>query len=138
MPELYVMGDAQFAGGPLLAYGSRDPQMDIFAAGDRMGASGWKINRLQKPDGLHAMVTAQHAKVTGEYLRDLRAAVAAVKADPGLARTGSPATYGMMSHLPLPGLVRSQVLDRFAAMYRVGGAGLDLDAEPAGPQGTVG
>lgn len=138
MPELYVMGDEASVVGPLLAYGSRDPDVNIFAVGDQMDAKGWKINRLQKPDGLHAMVTAQHAQVTADYLRDLRAAVAAVKADPSLARSGSAATYGMMSHLPLRGMVRSKVLDSFAQMYRIGGAELDLDAAHAAPQNGLG
>jgi sphinganine-1-phosphate aldolase len=138
IPELYVMGRPEFVVGPLLAYGSRDPQVNVFAVGDQMDARGWKINRLQKPDGLHAMVTAQHAQVTTEYLRDLREAVAAVKADPSLARAGSAATYGMMSHLPLRGMVRSKVLDSFAAMYQPGAAELDLESAALAPQGGVG
>ena len=132
IPELAVLGQPS---GPLLGYRSRDPAVDIFAVGDQLDAKGWKVNRLQRPDGLHAMVTANHAPVIADYLRDLREAVAAVKANPQLARQGSAATYGMMSHVPLRGMVRSRVLDLFAGMYRAGGADLDLDSPPppAGP-----
>ncbi len=56
MPELCVLGDPS---GPLLAYGARDKAVNIFAVGDQMELRGWQINRLQKPDGLHAMITAQ-------------------------------------------------------------------------------
>lgn len=128
IPELRVLGEPT---GPLIGYGSRDPAVNIFAVGDQLDAKGWKVNRLQNPDGLHAMVTAGHAAVVDAYLRDLREAVAAVKADPSLASTGSAATYGMMSHVPLRGMVREKVLDIFMQMYEPGGARVDLHAAPA-------
>lgn len=126
LPELKILGEPQ---GPLLAYGSATPAVNIFAVGDQMDAKGWQVNRLQFPDGLHAMVTARHLDVADEYLRDLRAAVAIVKADPSLAGKGRAATYGMMAHLPLRGVVRSKVLTLFANSYRAGGAPLQLDAD---------
>ncbi|MFZ3220761.1 MAG: aminotransferase class V-fold PLP-dependent enzyme [Rhodoferax sp.] len=135
MPELYVMGDPS---GPLLAYGSRDPEVNIYAVGDQMDAKGWTVNRLQNPDGLHAMITAGHLAVVEDYLRDLREAVATVKADPSLAQAGSAATYGMMSHLPLRGMVRQKVLDMFSQMYRAGGQDIDMHAIAAPAQGLAG
>ncbi len=135
MPELYVMGDPT---GPLLGYGSRDPDVNIFAVGDQMDAKGWKINRLQKPDGLHAMITASHLEVMDDYLRDLQEAVATVKSHPELAQSGSAATYGMMSHIPLRGMVKQKVLDMFAQMYQAGGQDMDLHAEPAPEPGFKG
>lgn len=126
MPELTVLGEPQ---GPLLAYGARDRSaLSIFAVGDRMEARGWQINRLQKPDGLHAMVTAKHLDVIDAYIADLRAAIAEVIADPGLADTGGAATYAMLSHLPVRGMVRGRVLEMFAAQYAAGGKPLHLDA----------
>jgi sphinganine-1-phosphate aldolase len=127
IPELRVLGDPS---GPLLGYGSRDPAVNIYAVGDQMDAKGWQVNRLQQPDGLHAMVTAGHLAVVDAYLRDLKKAVATVKADPSLARSGSAATYGMMSHIPLRGMVKAKVLDLFARMYQAGGAQIDLHAPP--------
>ena len=135
MPELYVMGEPS---GPLLGYGSRDPDVNIFAVGDQMDARGWKINRLQNPDGLHAMITASHLDVMDDYLRDLKEAVATVKAHPELARAGSAATYGLMSHLPLRGMVRQKVLDLFAQMYRAGAQELDLHADEKPEPGLKG
>jgi hypothetical protein len=93
-----------------------------------MEASGWGINRLQKPDGLHAMVTAQHLAVVDSYLSDLRAAVATVRAHPELAQQGHAATYGMLAHVPLRGMVKRRVLDLFAGMYAAGGGEMDLPA----------
>ena len=125
MPELKVLGEPH---GPLLAYGSATPQVNIFAVGDQMDARGWQVNRLQFPDGLHAMITAQHLPVIDDYLSDLRDAVATVRADPSLAGKGHAATYGMMAHLPLRGMVRHKVLELFANSYRAGGPPLSLDA----------
>lgn len=126
--------------GPLLAYGSADPQVNIFAVGDQMQERGWTINRVQNPDGLHAMVTARHLEVVDDYLADLRAGVDTVRAHPELARQGGAATYGMMAHVPLRGMVRKRVLDLFAAMYAPGGGQFDLGgaAGGAGPAGHDG
>ena len=123
IPGLKLLATPQ---GPLLAYGSADPQVNIFAVGDQMDARGWGVNRLQNPDGLHAMVTAQHLTVVDSYLSDLRAAVATARARPELAQQGSAATYGMLAHVPLRGMVKRRVLDIFASMYAAGGAELDL------------
>lgn len=123
---LRVLGRPQ---GPLLAWGSDDPGLSIFAVADQLEAKGWAVNRVQNPDGIHAMVTARHAEVVAEYLRDLEEAVAVVRADPDLARRGRAATYGMMAHVPLRGMVKERVLDMFASMYRAGGGTLELDAQ---------
>ncbi len=129
MPELHVLGEPT---GPLLAYGARDKAVNIFAVGDQMELRGWQINRLQRPDGLHAMITARHLDVMDAYLRDLKDAVAVVKADPTLADKGGAATYGLMAHVPLRGMVKTQVLDIFSAMYRPGGGEVDLAAHDHG------
>lgn len=122
---LRVLGDPK---GPLLAYGSGDKRLNIFAVADQLEQKGWSVNRVQNPDGIHAMVTARHLEVADTYLTDLAEAVAAVRADPALARTGGAATYGMMAHVPLRGMVKSRVLDVFAEMYRAGGGAMTLHA----------
>ena len=133
LPELCVLGDPT---GPLLAFGARNKAVNMFAVGDQMEQRGWHINRLQNPDGLHAMITARHLEVVDDYLRDLRGAVAMVVANPALAERGSAATYGMVAHVPLRGMVRKQVLGIFSSMYRAGGNATDL-SEHAG-QGAQG
>lgn len=125
IPELCVLGDPQ---GPLLSYGARERGFSVYAVGDQLQARGWQVNRVQFPEGLHAMVTAKHLESVDAFLEDLRTAVAIVKADPTLARTGSAATYGLMAKVPLRGMVRKQVLTVFAEMYRAGGAELELGA----------
>jgi sphinganine-1-phosphate aldolase len=134
IPELEVMGHPQ---GPLFAYQSNTPDVNIYAVGDQMDAMGWQVNRNQFPPGLHAMVTAQHLKVVDPYLADLQTAVNTVKANPALASQGGAATYGMMAHIPLRGMVKKKVLDMYAAQYRAGGGELDLSAEGSGGAGVV-
>lgn len=124
--------------GPLLAYAAADRTLNIFAVGDQMEARGWSVNRLQNPDGLHAMITAKHLNVVDEYLHDLAESVAAVRAHPELANSGSAATYGMMSHVPLRGMVRQKVLDLFAQMYRADGGEVDLHTLPPPAPGLRG
>ena len=135
IPELEIMGNPQ---GPLFSYRSSDPALNIYAVGDQMDARGWQVNRNQLPPGLHAMVTAQHLAVVDEYLADLRAAVATVKADPELAKQGGAATYGMLAHVPLRGMVKKKVLEMYSEQYRAGGAELDLAAgADAGDGGSL-
>ena len=130
--ELRVLGDPK---GPVLAVGAGRKGFPVLAVADRMEARGWSVDRVQRPAGLHLMVTAQHLRVVKPWLADLRAAVAEVRDNPALAETGRAATYGMMAHVPLRGRVRARVRDIFAEMYRAGGGTLDLEA--GGPPGLT-
>ncbi len=123
IPELEVMGSPV---GPLFSFRSNDPDLNIYAVGDQMDERGWQVNRNQFPEGLHAMVTAQHLQVVDQYLADLRQSVQVIRDNPELAQQGGAATYGMMAHVPLRGMVKKKVLEMFSEQYRAGGAELDL------------
>jgi glutamate/tyrosine decarboxylase-like PLP-dependent enzyme len=113
----------------VFAYESTDPWLNIFAVGDQMEKRGWHIDRQQRPDSLHAMVTPRHVGVVDDYLEDLAASVAAVRADPSLAETGGAATYGMISSVPFRGLIKKEVLQMMLDQY--GPEGKDLDVSEA-------
>jgi sphinganine-1-phosphate aldolase len=117
IPGLRLLAKPQ---GPLIAYGSAEPSLDIFVVGDQMEARGWAINRLQFPDGLHAMVTARHLEVVDDYLADLAASVTVARAHPEYARQGAAAMYGLVARAPFRDMVRAQVLETFAAYYAPG------------------
>jgi sphinganine-1-phosphate aldolase len=68
---LRIWGDPDTS---LLAFGSEDS--DIMAVGDVMDDRGWHLDRQTDPPALHMMVTPNHAKVVGQFLADLRDAVA--------------------------------------------------------------
>jgi sphinganine-1-phosphate aldolase len=132
IPELEIMGNPL---GPLFAFKSSSPDLNIYAVGDQMDAMGWQVNRNQFPAGLHAMVTAQHLKVVDAYLADLKTAVETVKANPELAGQGGAATYGMLAHIPLRGMVKKKVLEMYSEQYRAGGGELDMSADTGGALG---
>lgn len=116
----------------LFAVQSPDPGLDIFVVADLMEKKGWYIDRIQKPDALHAMVTPGHEKIVTRYLRDLKAAIQVARAHPGLSSKGQAATYGMLSHVPFRGLVKKQVLKMFASTYRISGGELNLESQEFG------
>lgn len=123
IPELEIIGSPTAC---LLSFRSNNPNVNIFAVGDEMEKAGWHIDRLQRPDALHAMVTAAHGKAADLYLQDLARAVCTVAEHPELAESGQAATYGMISHIPLRRMVRKQVLDMFAASYKLSAGEIDL------------
>lgn len=128
IPELEIIGNPPAS---LISYRSTDPGVNIFAVGDVMQSKGWHIDRLQRPDALHAMVTAPHEKVVDTYINDLKESVAHVKEHPELAQQGEAATYGMIAHIPLKGMVRKSVLDMFANSYKLSAKEIDLSDSAA-------
>jgi glutamate/tyrosine decarboxylase-like PLP-dependent enzyme len=114
IPPLEVVGSPTMS---VFAYRSRSRDVNIFAVADALGEKGWHVDRNQSPDAIHAMVTPLHAAVADDYLADLREAVAKVLADPSLARTGGAAMYGLISHVPLRGMIKKTVLDTILKMY---------------------
>ncbi len=93
---------------------------EIYAIADRMEARGWTIDRQHKPASIHLTVTANHAAVVDDYLRDLAASVAEVRQDPALAKSGSAPMYGMAAKMPIRGFVASKVRAVMAEMYSRG------------------
>jgi len=81
IPELAPVGDPI---GPVLAFTSVAPDLDVEGVGAAMDARGWHLNRIVDPPGLHLMLSPAHAGVLDGLLADLRAAVAAPGA-PGSA-----------------------------------------------------
>jgi glutamate/tyrosine decarboxylase-like PLP-dependent enzyme len=114
IPGLTIVGNPKT---PIFSYTSTSKEVNIFAVADQMEKRGWHIDRLQRPDALHAMVTPLHLKVVKKYLEDLKLSVDYVRTHPELATKGGAAMYGMMSHIPLRGMVKKTVLNIFADMY---------------------
>ncbi len=111
---LKVMGKPQMS---VFAYTSARPDIDIFTLGDIMEEKGWHIDRLQRPVGLHAMVTPAHETVADQYLKDLKESLEFIKNHPDLASRGNAAMYGMIAHIPFRGLIKSQVRKMMEKMY---------------------
>ncbi len=93
---------------------------DVYALADRMEARGWTVDRQQRPASIHLTVTANHAGIVDEYLADLRAALAEVRANPSLAKSGTAPMYGMAAKMPVRRLVAANVRKVIADMYAGG------------------
>ncbi|MBU0464574.1 MAG: aspartate aminotransferase family protein, partial [Proteobacteria bacterium] len=96
---------------------STSPKIDIFAVGDVMENKGWHIDRLQRPEGLHAMVTPAHEAVADQYLKDLKESLEFVKDHPDLASKGNAAMYGMIAKVPFRGLIKKEIGKMMEKMY---------------------
>lgn len=120
---LEVLGDPPMS---IFAFHSTDKRVNIYAVGDSMETNGWHIDRQQKPESLHAMVTPLHANVIENYLVDLAEAVDHVRKNPELAVQGAAAMYGMIANVPLRGMVRKEVTKMMLDMYGPAGKIPDL------------
>jgi len=90
----------------------------LFAIADRLEARGWSVDRQHRPTSIHLTVTANHAAVVDDYLADLRASLAEVRANPRLAREGTAPMYGMAAKLPVRRLVARNVRKMIAELYK--------------------
>jgi sphinganine-1-phosphate aldolase len=62
-------------------------------------------------------VNASNGPTIDAYLDDLREAVALVSSQPGLAREGEAAMYGLMAKVPIRGLVAESIRDVMSGWY---------------------
>ncbi len=124
IPELQVLGEPTMS---VFAYRSIDQDVNIYAVGDQMEEKGWHIDRQQKPEALHGMVSPTHAAVTEKYLQDLRDSVAFVKAHPEMGTKGNAAMYGMVAHIPMRGMIKKNVLKLMEGMYGPDGELPDIE-----------
>ena len=77
---------------------------------DAMSARGWSLNGLHRPPAVHICTTLRHTEpgVAERFLADLRASVAAVRAEPP-AEGGMAPVYGMAAQLPDRGAVAAML-----------------------------
>ncbi|HEY4221856.1 MAG TPA: hypothetical protein VGO62_10940, partial [Myxococcota bacterium] len=121
----------------LFAWRSRDPRVDTFVVADALERAGWHVDRQHKPASVHLTVTANHAPVVDDYLRDLGAAVTWARNNPRSRASGNAAMYGLMAKVPARFLVKGAVMDAMKGMY--GAASSTNAADPmAPPPGVVG
>jgi len=115
IPGLVLVGNGDATS---VAYAGHE--LDTYAIADRLEARGWTVDRQHRPASIHLTVTANHASIVERYLADLAAAVADVRRDPALAKSGTAPMYGMAAKLPVRFLVASRVRKVFADLYSTG------------------
>lgn len=114
IPKLEVIGKPHMS---VFAYTSKSADLDIFAVGELMEQKGWHLDRQQKPESLHAMVTPLHQEIADQYLSDLRESVEYVMQHPELAQQGGAAMYGMIANIPLRSMIKKKMLEMMLEMY---------------------
>ena len=116
-----AIGELELLGRPdatIVSYTARAHGPSLFAIADRLEARGWSVDRQHRPTSIHLTVTANHAAIVDDYLADLRACVAEVRANPKLAKSGTAPMYGMAAKLPVRRLVARNVRDVIAGLYK--------------------
>lgn len=134
IPELEIVGEPQ---GPLFAYCSKSPEVNIYAVADLLEKKGWHIDRQQKPASIHFMINPLHDKIVDEYLRDLREAVSRVKENPNLAKQATAPVYGMLANVPLRGMVESEVRKMVENIYKNAGCNINLEEQNTSDNGLT-
>jgi glutamate/tyrosine decarboxylase-like PLP-dependent enzyme len=135
--ELEVIGEPPSA---IFAYKSNSKEVNIYAVADQMEKRGWHIDRLQKPEALHVMVTPRHLEIADSYLDDLQESVAFVKKHPELGFEGGAAMYGMIANIPLRKIVKKNILKMFCDLYGPEGRMInpvDFKADEAGTEADI-
>lgn len=111
---LDILSDPEMS---VFAYGPGAEKLNIYAVADQMEQRGWLMDRLQRPEALHAMVTPLHQRIVDSFVNDLRESVEYVRANPQAGRSGSAATYGMIAKVPVRRLVKNEVRKMMEQMY---------------------
>jgi glutamate/tyrosine decarboxylase-like PLP-dependent enzyme len=118
-PELVALGPPEVT---CVAIASKDKNIGIYAVGDVLQERGWHLDRQQSPESLHLTIMQNHLDTISSFVKDLRDAVAIVRANPKLNQSGQAAVYGMMAKAPLRGFVKTNVAQYLADMYGSPGA----------------
>ncbi|MBN1532853.1 MAG: aspartate aminotransferase family protein [Spirochaetes bacterium] len=114
IPQLEVNGSPTMS---LISYRSTAKDVNIYVVGDQMVERGWQIERQQRPDCLHAMVTPLHRTVIKQYIADLKKSVRYAQEHPEAASIGDAAMYGMISRIPLRGMIKKNVVNMMMDFY---------------------
>lgn len=103
--------------GSLMAFGSKNKSLSIYAVADQLQEKGWHIDRQQTPESLHLTVSPVHAEVKEKFIADLVEALEVVKSHPELSTSGQAAMYGMMAKIPFRGMIKGSVMSIMEKMY---------------------
>ena len=74
IPGLKILGDPHLS---IVAFGS--DEVDVFSVAELMSKKGWLPGLVQKPKGIHRMMSMIHQPSLDEYLSEVRAAVGIVR-----------------------------------------------------------
>lgn len=111
LPALEVLGTPA-----MTVFGFRGRGLDTYALGEALEARGWRLDRLQRPTGLHLTVSPVHRAVVAPLLGDLAACAEAVAREGRTARMPT-ARYGAVAPPEDPGALHDFTLDLLDQLY---------------------
>ncbi|MCB0570200.1 MAG: aspartate aminotransferase family protein [Phaeodactylibacter sp.] len=114
LPEMETLGQPCMN---ILAFTTRQNKPDIFVVADFLEEKGWIVDRQQRPHSIHLTVMQHNLPAIGQYLHDLKAAIAFAQKNPQAKAQGSAAVYGLMARIPFRSLVASNVRQLFEDLY---------------------
>ncbi|KAF9236341.1 pyridoxal phosphate-dependent transferase [Melanogaster broomeanus] len=79
IPELYVLGSPPAS---VVAFASKDKDVDIYEIGDKMSKKGWHLNALSGPAAVHIACTRLTLSVVDTFIADLKKSVEEAKMAP--------------------------------------------------------
>ncbi len=119
LPELEIIGSPVAS---IIAYCSKDSAVNIYTVGDYLMQKGWHVDKNQMPESLHAIVGLNNAGFVDEFITDLKEAVIYARENPEKAQEGGAAMYGMISKMPIRGVIKVSVQKMMEQMYGPEGA----------------
>lgn len=132
IPEIEIIGDPCMN---IVAYTTRHHRPDLFVVSDELEKKGWMVDRQQAPACIHMTVLPDNAAHVNTYLKDLKEAVATAQTHPEKQAEGSAPLYGLMTRVPLRGMVEQNVRRLFMDMYGHPGAVPEDEEEVLTPPG---
>ncbi|RKO98014.1 hypothetical protein CXG81DRAFT_28842 [Caulochytrium protostelioides] len=98
IPELAIVGEPKLS---VVAFTCRSAaKFNIFGVAELLEHRGWHLNVLQRPNAIHIAVTYLSMTRVDELIADLKASVAALKADPSVGQGRVAAIYGTAASVP--------------------------------------
>jgi sphinganine-1-phosphate aldolase len=115
IPELHILGNPLWD----IAFGS--DTLDIYKIMDYMTARKWNLNGLQGPAAVHICLTYRHTRpgLAQQFVDDLKASVAQVKAHPDQETGGIGRLYGMAAKIPDKALVNEFLKSYIDMLYKI-------------------
>lgn len=130
VPGFQILGNPAIS---ITAFNSTDSKLDIYVVADRLEEKGWIVDRQQFPKCIHTTVMPHHLPILDDYIEDVKEAAAFARAHPEKATEGQAALYGLMTDLPLRGVVSQQVRKLYEDMY--GGGKSESESESGESEG---
>ncbi|SAM03489.1 hypothetical protein [Absidia glauca] len=114
IPQLHVIGNPI---GPVVSFGSQ-ASMNIYDVGDKLSSRGWNISPLQNPPALHVSVTLLWTHSADQFIKDLKASVDDLVADPESGKGGTASIYGTAASIPDKSIVEDVAASFIDLLYK--------------------